>query len=216
VLGALAQLSLVVAAEKSKVPFYICGGLLAVWALVVSIGIGLRRPRFPGNLPGQRVVIAITSVLVAAALTTAVITSGSPVKTGEETATASQPESSSTGAKTAPAPKATTGTPAPPSSPGRTTPAGAVHLAAAAGGQLAYDTKQASVQAGSVTITFANPSPLEHNVTIAQVHKVLGATPTFTNGTRTLKLTIKPGTYTFYCSVPGHRQAGMEGTLSVT
>jgi plastocyanin len=233
VLGALAQLSLVAAAEKSKVPFYIAGALLAVWALVVSIGIGLRRPRFPGNLIGQRLVLAITAVFVAGALSTAVITSSSPVKTGEESATASKPESSSTGgtsggpggaaapstgaqAKTAPAPKATTGTPAPPSSPARTTPARAVHLAAAAGGQLAYDTKQLSVQAGGVTITFANSSPLEHNVTIAQGSKVLGATATFASGTRSVKLDLKPGTYTFYCSVPGHRQAGMEGTLSVT
>ena len=223
-LSALAQLSLVVAAEKSKVPFYIAGGLLAIWALVVSIGIGLRRARFPGNLMGQRVVIAITAVLVAGAVSTAVITSAAPVKTGEEAATASKPQSSSTGGTpsggqagpAAPAPKATTGTPAPPSSPGRTTPARAVHLAAAAGGQLAYDTKQLSVQAGSVTITFANTSPLEHDVTIAEGSKVLGATPIFTSGTRSVKLTLKPGTYTFYCSVPGHRQAGMEGTLSVT
>jgi len=67
-----------------------------------------------------------------------------------------------------------------------------------------------------VTINFTNASPLEHNVTIAEGSKVLGATPTFIGGSRTLTLTLKPGTYTFYCSVPGHRQSGMEGTLSVT
>ena len=90
-----------------------------------------------------------------------------------------------------------------------------VHLAAATGGQLAFDTKQLSTQAGTVTITFENASPLEHNVTIAQVRKVLGETPTFTNGTRSVTLNLKPGTYTFYCSVPGHRQAGMAGKLTV-
>ena len=67
-----------------------------------------------------------------------------------------------------------------------------------------------------MTVTFANAAALEHNVTIAEGSKVLGATPTFVRGSRTLTLTLKPGTYTFYCSVPGHRQGGMEGTLSVT
>jgi plastocyanin len=213
VLGALAQLSPVLAEEKSKVPFYIAGGVLAIWALVLAIGIGLRRPRFPSTLMGERAVIAISAVLVLGAVSTAVITSTSPAKSGEEEAKASGAPQATTG--TPAPPKATTGTPAPPSSPAHA-PLHVVHLAAATGGQLAYDTKQLSTQAGSVTITFENASPLEHNVTLAQVRKVLGATPTFTNGTRSVTLNLKPGTYTFYCSVPGHRQAGMEGTLKVT
>jgi len=45
--------------------------------------------------------------------------------------------------------------------------------------------------------------------------KILGATPTFQGGSTTLTLNLKPGTYKFFCSVPGHRMAGMEGTLSV-
>jgi uncharacterized cupredoxin-like copper-binding protein len=61
-----------------------------------------------------------------------------------------------------------------------------------------------------------NMSPLEHNVTIASGSTVLGATPTFRGGSKTLTLSLKPGTYVFYCSVPGHRQAGMEGTLTVS
>ena len=67
-----------------------------------------------------------------------------------------------------------------------------------------------------MTITMANMSPVEHNVTIAEGSKVLGATPTFAGGTKTLTVKLKPGKYTFYCSVPGHRQAGMEGTLTVS
>ena len=66
-----------------------------------------------------------------------------------------------------------------------------------------------------MTITMTNMSPLEHNVTIAEGSKVLGATPTFAGGTKAVTLNLKPGKYTFYCSVPGHRQAGMEGTLVV-
>jgi uncharacterized cupredoxin-like copper-binding protein len=43
----------------------------------------------------------------------------------------------------------------------------------------------------------------------------VGATPTFSGGSKSLALNLKPGTYKFFCSVPGHRQAGMEGTLTV-
>ena len=69
---------------------------------------------------------------------------------------------------------------------------------------------------GQVTIDFTNQAPLAHNVTIeAAGGKILGATPTFQGGTKTLTLQLPAGTYKFFCSVPGHRQAGMEGTLTV-
>jgi hypothetical protein len=60
-------------AEPSKTAFYLCGGLLAAWAVVLGF-IGLRSPEFPGNERTSRGVIAITSVLVLAAMATAVIT----------------------------------------------------------------------------------------------------------------------------------------------
>jgi uncharacterized cupredoxin-like copper-binding protein len=44
---------------------------------------------------------------------------------------------------------------------------------------------------------------------------VIGSTPTFASGTKTFTVNLKPGTYTFFCSVPGHRQAGMQGTITV-
>jgi plastocyanin len=91
-----------------------------------------------------------------------------------------------------------------------------VALAADPNGLLSFNTKQLSATAGSVTIKFTNAATLEHNVTIVEGTRLLGATPTFVTGSRTLTLTLKPGTFTFYCSVPGHRQGGMEGTLSVT
>jgi plastocyanin len=173
-------------------------------------------------------VIAITAVLVIAALATAVITSG-PEKT--EAAKASAPaaaqagegssqSSTAAGTSSAPAPAApaATTTAAKPAAPKPAAPASETKLALAAnpGGLLSYNTKQLSAKAGKVTITFANSSPVEHNVTIAQGATQLGATPTFVGGSKTLTLTLQPGTYTFFCSVPGHRQAGMEGTLKVS
>lgn len=91
-----------------------------------------------------------------------------------------------------------------------------VALAANAEGQLKYSTTSLSAKAGKVSIAFTNMSPLGHNVTVASASgEVVGATPTFQGATKTLTLTLKPGTYKFYCSVPGHRMAGMEGTLTV-
>ncbi len=226
--SAALQLMPILAAEKSKVPFYIAGGLLVAWALIVSAGLGLRRPDFPGGLSGQRAVIAISAVLVLGAVSTAVITSGTAAKAGTTSGAAAPtrqgtvsevttlPAASTPAPSTAATtPKATTGTPAPPSSPAATATT-AVKLAANPSGQLSFDAKQLSAKAGKVTITLTNTAPLEHNVTIAQGTTVLGATPTFTGGSKAVTLTLKPGTYTFYCSVPGHRQAGMEGTLSVS
>ncbi|MGH2868863.1 MAG: plastocyanin/azurin family copper-binding protein [Solirubrobacteraceae bacterium] len=74
-----------------------------------------------------------------------------------------------------------------------------------------------SAKAGTVKIAFTNSSSTPHNLTLqkgtsgAQV----GATPTFSGGTKTLSVKLTPGTYTFFCSVPGHRMAGMQGTLTV-
>jgi plastocyanin len=89
-------------------------------------------------------------------------------------------------------------------------------LASDPGGQLKYDTTSLSAAAGKVSINFTNMAPLGHNLTIASSSgAVVGATPTFEGGSKTLSVNLKPGTYKFYCSVPGHRQAGMEGTLTV-
>jgi plastocyanin len=91
-------------------------------------------------------------------------------------------------------------------------------IAANSSGSLAYDKKTLSATAGKVTITMTNMSPVGHNITIQKGTSgaVLGATPTFQGGTKSVSLSLKPGKYTFYCSVPGHRAAGMVGTLTVS
>ncbi len=72
----LAQLPLVLAAAKSKAPFYAAGGVLVAWALVLSLGVGLRNPSFPVGKSAQRGVMAVSAVLVVLTLTMAVATSG--------------------------------------------------------------------------------------------------------------------------------------------
>jgi hypothetical protein len=66
--------SAVLLATVSKVPFYFAGGILAAWAVVLA-AIGLSRPAFPGNSGGARVVMAISFVLMAAAIAASILTS---------------------------------------------------------------------------------------------------------------------------------------------
>ncbi len=91
-------------------------------------------------------------------------------------------------------------------------------LAANPEGQLKYDKTLLTANAGRISIAFTNMSPLDHNVTLENSAKQLvpnGSTPTFHGGTRVLTVDLQPGVYKFFCSVPGHRQAGMEGELVV-
>jgi plastocyanin len=91
-----------------------------------------------------------------------------------------------------------------------------VSLEADPEGQLKFNTTTLSAKAGKVTVNFKNSSPVGHNVTIeSSSGSTVGAIETFSGGTKTLTANLKPGTYKFFCSVPGHRQAGMEGTLTV-
>jgi plastocyanin len=91
-------------------------------------------------------------------------------------------------------------------------------IAANPSGSLSYDKKALSAKAGKVTITMTNMAPVGHNITIQSGTNgpVLGATPTFQGGTKSVSVNLKAGKYTFYCSVPGHRQGGMVGTLTVS
>ena len=66
--------TLIAAAEPSKVPFYIAGGVLVLWAVVLAT-IGLRNPEFPANDGAARAVMGLTAVLVVIAIAMAVITS---------------------------------------------------------------------------------------------------------------------------------------------
>jgi plastocyanin len=83
-------------------------------------------------------------------------------------------------------------------------------------GQLAYTTTSATAKAGKVTIDFNNPQALTHDVAIESASgEEVGATELISEGSDSTTVDLKPGTYHFYCTVPGHREAGMEGTLTV-
>lgn len=91
-----------------------------------------------------------------------------------------------------------------------------VEFEADPGGDLAYTTTEASTEAGEVTIDFKNPQGLSHDVAIEDSSgETVGKTEVIGEGETSEKVNLKAGEFTFYCSVPGHREAGMEGTLTV-
>lgn len=126
------------------------------------------------------------------------------------------PASSSTSSSSSSTP-ATSSSQTTSASGGASAAGGRLAIAADPSGQLKFSPSTLTAKAGSVTIAFTNSAPLGHNLTIQQGTSgaVIGATPTFQGGTKTLKVQLKPGTYTFFCSVPGHRDGGMQGTLTV-
>ena len=92
---------------------------------------------------------------------------------------------------------------------------GALDIPADPQGALAYLFGSAEAQAGNLTLTSKNPSAIDHNIAIegGGVNK-LG--PVVKNGgVSEVSFDAKPGEYTFYCSVPGHREGGMLGKLKV-
>lgn len=100
-----------------------------------------------------------------------------------------------------------------------TTPAvgdtGSLEISADPAGALKFDAASLEAEAGTVTIAMVNPSALPHNVAIKGNGADVEGEVVLQGGTSTVSADLEPGTYTFYCSVPGHEAGGMTGTLTV-
>jgi plastocyanin len=81
-------------------------------------------------------------------------------------------------------------------------------------GALKFDKTELTAKPGKVTITMDNPSSVPHAVEV-EGKGVEEETKTLTNGTADVTVDLKAGKYEFYCPVDGHRESGMEGTLTV-
>lgn len=212
--------------------FYVCGGVLAVTALVVSL-VGLKVKDFPGK--AFPLVVVWFAVFVIGATTFAVKYSSEEKearaaeleKAGEEIESAEgtggfSNEGGAQGGETEEgeeeAEKGAEGPeeeePVGPTEGSREEAATTLDLAAETT-TLAFDKTELAAKAGEVTIDFKNPSPIPHNVVIEEDGKELAGFEPLTEGEESETADLKPGTYTFFCSVPGHREAGMEGTLTV-
>jgi plastocyanin len=185
--------------------FYICGSALAVSAVLVSV-LGLHVKSFPGRFAPLVALWFVT--LVGASTIFAVLHAKDEqkAKAAELSEAGEEVERAESGApveteekEEAPKPKA-----------GATT----LQLSASPT-KIAFDTTKLSAQAGKVTIDFTNPSALEHDVAIEQNGKQVAISETIAKGETSVSADLEPGAYTYLCTVPGHAEAGMEGTLTV-
>jgi plastocyanin len=152
---------------------------------VLLAAFGATRPQFPRSAAQARAVVLMTALLVGATMTSAILTAGGEGQKARAAPAGAQPASSK------------------------------VALTADPSGVPSYDTRRATVNAGAATVEFVNRSPVPHNVTIAQGSKTIAATRTIQGGTATVTANFAAGEYAYYCSVDAHRQAGMQGTLTV-
>jgi uncharacterized cupredoxin-like copper-binding protein len=149
-------------------------------------GLG-RRPR----LPSRRRALAVSTLAVLAL-------AGCGSSNDSSSTTSSQPAASSTPTTAPAAGKVTT-----------------LELKADPGGMFRFDKKTLTARAGTVTIVMTNPSQVDHDIAI-QGNGVDKSGPVVKGGgTSKVTADLKPGKYEFYCSVDGHKQAGMTGTLTV-
>jgi plastocyanin len=150
----------------------------------------------------------VAALLVLALAAIALVACGSS-DSSESTATTTESTAESTGANGAAGAVGSEG-----SGGGE---ASVVEIEAAPGAELAYVQKEAKAKAGQVSIDFTNPQSLSHDVAVEDSSgEELGKTELVAQGSSTGTIgNLKPGKYTFFCTVPGHREAGMEGTLVV-
>ena len=172
--------------------FHVLGGLFAAWAVILA-AFGIRHADFPRAGRQTLAVGAVSILLAVSAIGSAIITGAleDEEEEGEaEGEAGGQPTAGEGGGRT-------------------------LRLSALPGGELKFDTRTLEARAGQVTLQMENPSSVPHNVSIEGGGVDEEGKTVRQGGTSTVTAELRRGEYDFYCSVPGHRQGGMEGTLTV-
>jgi plastocyanin len=196
--------------------FYVCGIALAVSAVLVSLA-GLRLKDFPGRFAPVVALWFITLVGCATTFSVLHAQDEEQAKAAELSRANEEIEKEEAEAPLAPSESGGgEGEEAAPQPPPTEKSAAPTTLELAADPTtIAFDTTKLTADAGEVTIDFDNPSALEHNVAIEQSGKQIATSETITEGKTSVSADLESGTYTFLCTVPGHAEAGMTGTLTV-
>jgi plastocyanin len=179
--------------------------VFVTFALVASMVIPRYRPDFPGQRR-LRLFIAVTIALTIAMLAAVEVFAVEEEEPHEETpAAVDEPEAAE------PPPPAAADPPPPGAASEETTLENPADP-----NQLAFAKETLEAPAGTITLVMENPAAIEHNIAVRgegvdEQGEVVGE-----GGESRVTVDLEPGEYEFYCSVPGHEQAGMRGTLTVT
>ena len=182
--------------------FFFVVGIVLVCAAVALAFFGIRgSDSFP---PSRGVMVGVIGLFAAVVATTMAF---AIVKSNDE-----QRERNEKQAEEAQRAQAEAGQPATSGAPG-------ISLAvdSPSDGSLVFQPNGLTAKPGKITITYDNPSQVPHSIAVATSNgNVLGEVQPFTAGKESVDLTnVAAGKYVFYCTVPGHREAGMEGNLTV-
>jgi plastocyanin len=197
--------------------FFVMGGLLVLAALAISF-LGIRRgDSFPPSRGVLLGVVALFVLVVGTTMAFAIVKSVDEQNKRNDELAKEQPSNSGESQPVTPGgqPQASSG--------GNQQPAQApsevetLSVASPADGSLVFQPNGLQAKPGNVEITYDNPSPVPHSIAVATANgNVIGQVQPFTAGKQTVALNdLKPGKYVFYCTVPGHREAGMQGDLTV-
>jgi plastocyanin len=195
--------------------FYICGIAVAVSAVLVSFA-GLKLKDFPGR--AFPLVVLWFAILIGGATTFAVLHAQDEEhhKEAEFQQAGEEIEAEESGQPSEAEPESESGAEAEPEAGSEAAGgSGSTLKLAASPTAIAFDTTSLTAKAGKVTIDFNNPAPIEHDVAIEKEGKELAVSELVTEAETSVSAELEPGTYTFLCTVPGHAEAGMEGTLTV-
>ena len=185
--------------------FYVLGIALVLSALGISF-LGVRSKDFPP----RQVLIGVSALFAAIVIGTAfysVLNAEDEQEhreaelASEEVEAEQEVDQAKEGEKTPPEPAAAT----------------ELALTSPEDGSLSFSPDGLDASAGNLTIEYDNPSPVSHNVAVELEGKTIGESDTISNAVATLELTgVEPGEYVYFCTIPGHREGGMEGDLTVS
>jgi plastocyanin len=175
--------------------FFVIGIVLVALAVLFSF-IGIRGAgSFPPNRAVMAGVIALFVAVVGTTMAFAIVKSRDEQKSRNEKLAKEEGTTSTTASG----------------------PVTALSVSSPADGGLVYQPNGLTAKPGNVDITYDNPSQVPHSIAVATANgNVLGQVQPFTDGKQSVDLNnLAPGKYVFYCTVPGHREAGMQGNLTV-